>query len=53
MEIIEKSSPDLATKIQDMMFVFSDLLTIDSRGMQALIKELNTELLSLALKGSD
>jgi len=53
MEIIEKSSPDLATKIQDKMFVFADLLTIDSRGMQQLIKELNTELLSLALKGSD
>ena len=53
MEIIEKSSPDLATKIQDKMFVFADLVTIDSRGIQALIKELNTELLSLALKGSD
>jgi len=53
MEIIEKSSPDLASKIQDKMFVFVDLLTIDPRGIQALIKELNTELLSLALKGSD
>lgn len=53
MEVIEKTSPDLAMKIQDKMFVFADLLTIDSRGMQMLIKELSTDVLSVALKGSD
>ncbi|MDP2690584.1 MAG: flagellar motor switch protein FliG, partial [Deltaproteobacteria bacterium] len=53
MDVIEKASPDLAIKIQERMFVFADLLTIDPRGMQALIKELSTDLLSVALKGSD
>ncbi len=53
MDVIEKASPDLAIKIQEKMFVFADLLTIDTRGMQVLIKELSTDLLSVALKGSD
>lgn len=53
MDVIEKASPDLAIKIQERMFVFADLLAIDTRGMQALIKELSTDLLSVALKGSD
>lgn len=53
MEMLESSSPDLAAKVQDKMFVFADLLTIDSRGIQSLIKDLSTELLSMALKGSD
>ncbi len=53
MEIIEKTSPDLAIKIQEKMFVFQDLLGIDSRGMQLVIKELSGDVLSVALKGSD
>ncbi|MFQ5736015.1 MAG: flagellar motor switch protein FliG [Thermodesulfobacteriota bacterium] len=53
MDVIEKASPDLAIKIQEKMFVFTDLLIIDSRGIQVLIKELSTDLLSVALKGSD
>ncbi|MBI5454986.1 MAG: flagellar motor switch protein FliG [Deltaproteobacteria bacterium] len=53
MDIIEKASPDLAVKIQQKMFVFTDLLGIDPRGMQMIIKELSTDLLSVALKGSD
>ncbi len=53
MDVIEKASPDLAIKIQEKMFVFTDLLTIDSRGIQMLIKELSTDLLSVALKGSE
>ncbi len=53
MDIIEKTSPDLAVKIQEKMFVFMDLLGIDSRGMQLVIKELSSDMLSMALKGSD
>lgn len=53
MDIIEKASPDLAVKIQDKMFVFSDLLTIDDRGMQLIIKELGTDVLALALRGTE
>ncbi|MBI5810777.1 MAG: flagellar motor switch protein FliG [Deltaproteobacteria bacterium] len=53
MEVIEKASPDLAVKIQEKMFVFTDLLSIDDRGMQLIIKELSTDVLSIALKGSE
>ncbi|MEK7773587.1 MAG: flagellar motor switch protein FliG [Deltaproteobacteria bacterium] len=53
MDVIEKASPDLAVKIQEKMFVFSDLITIDDKGMQLIIKELGTDVLGLALKGSD
>jgi flagellar motor switch protein FliG len=53
MDAIEKSSPDLAVKIQEKMFVFSDLLGIDDRGMQQIIKELSTDVLTIALKGAE
>ena len=53
MEIIEKSSPDLAVQIQEMMFVFADLLTVDDRGLQQLVKELSNDVLTVALKGAD
>lgn len=52
-EAIEKSSPDLASKIQEMMFVFVDLLEVDDRGVQMILKELNTDTLSIALKGAE
>lgn len=53
MENIAKISPDTATRIQEKMFVFTDLLTVDDRGMQMIIKELNTEVLSVALKAAE
>lgn len=53
MDTIEKVSPDLALKIQEKMFVFADLMGIDQRGIQLIIKELSTDILSVALKGSD
>jgi flagellar motor switch protein FliG len=53
MGIIEKASPDIANSIQEKMFVFTDLLTLDDKGMQLIIKELTTELLTVALKGVD
>jgi len=52
-EYIDKSSSDLATKIQEKMFVFTDLLEMEDRAMQAILKEVDTENLSIALKGAD
>jgi flagellar motor switch protein FliG len=43
---------DLAEKIADQMFTFEDILTIDDRGIQALLKEVESETLVVALKGS-
>lgn len=53
MDVIEKASPDLAVRIQEKMFVFSDLMGVDDRSMQLIVKELSGEVLGLALKGSE
>ncbi len=53
MDAIEKASPDLAVKIQEKLFVFTDLLSLDDKAMQMIIKEISAEILSMALKGSD
>lgn len=44
---------DLSQRIQDLMFVFDDLGEVDDRGVQALLREVNNELLCVALKGAD
>lgn len=53
MGVIEKASPDLAAKIQDKMFVFADLMGIDDKGLQMIIKEITGDLLTIALKAAD
>jgi flagellar motor switch protein FliG len=40
----------LAEKLKKALFVFEDLVRIDGRGMQALLKEVSTDQLVLALK---
>ena len=49
---IREIDPDLAQKIMDKMFVFEDLLKIDNKGIQAVLKEVSSDALVLALKGS-
>lgn len=53
LERITEVDEDLATQIQDLMFVFDNLADIDDRGIQALLREVSTDLLVLALKGAD
>ncbi|MDB6059918.1 MAG: flagellar motor switch protein FliG [Verrucomicrobiaceae bacterium] len=53
MDSIKEIDEDLSTKIQDLMFVFEDLKSVDDRGIQALLREVSSEVLILALKGSD
>ncbi len=43
----------LGQKIQDLMFVFDNLLDVDDRGIQALLREVQSDSLVLALKGAD
>ncbi len=50
---IGESDSDLSTKIQDLMFVFDDLAEIDDRGIQALMREVNSEQIALSLKAAD
>ena len=53
LDSIKESDPDLATTIEDLMFVFDNLKEVDDRGIQALLREVSSEVLVIALKGAD
>lgn len=53
MESIKEVDEDLGTQIQDLMFVFDNLKDVDDRGIQALLREVSSEILIVALKGAD
>ncbi len=53
MEQMKEADEELAQKIQDLMFVFDNLIDVDDRGIQSLLREVNTESLLKALKGAD
>ena len=53
LEQISEIDEDLGTQIQDLMFVFDNLVDVDDRGIQALMREVSTDLLVVALKGAD
>lgn len=44
---------EIGTSIQDLMFVFENLIDIDDRSIQALLREISSETLIIALKGAD
>lgn len=50
--IVEVDS-ELAERIQDLMFTFESIVDIDDRGVQVLLREISTENLVTALKGTD
>jgi flagellar motor switch protein FliG len=49
---IREHDPDLAQKIQDQMFTFDNLLELDDRSVQLLLREVQSESLIIALKGT-
>ncbi len=51
-EEITKSDAELSQKLQDLMFVFDDLISIDDRGMQELLREIPGDKLIIALKAT-
>jgi len=52
MENVRSYDPELAQKIEDKMFVFDNLLDIDDRGIQLVLREVQSESLIVALKGT-
>lgn len=53
MESIKEVDEDMGTQIADLMFVFENLKDVDDRGIQAILREVSSELLITALKGAD
>jgi flagellar motor switch protein FliG len=51
-DAIREYDPDLAQKILDEMFVFENLIDIDDRSVQLLLREIQSDSLILALKGA-
>jgi len=52
LDYIREADNDLAQKIMDNMFTFDDLDKVDDKGIQALLKEVQSESLVVALKGA-
>jgi flagellar motor switch protein FliG len=52
LDYIREADAELAQKIQDNMFTFDDLNKLDDKGFQALLKEVQSDSLVVALKGA-
>ena len=50
MEGMESDHPDLAEEVRRLMFVFEDILLVDDKGIQSVLKEVDNDELCLALK---
>jgi len=50
LETLESEDPDLVEQIRRLMFVFEDILLVDDKGIQAVLKEIEQDELALALK---
>ncbi len=53
MEKIRKADEALGAKIEDLIFVFDNLVDVDDRGMQEILRQVPSDKLLLALKGTD
>lgn len=52
-ERIRETDEDLGQRVEDLMFVFENLLEVDDRSIQTLLREITSDSLVLALKGAD
>jgi len=53
MDSIAEHDQEMQEGISELMFVFDNLNDVDDRGIQALLREVSTDSLTLALKGAD
>jgi flagellar motor switch protein FliG len=52
-EAIQAEDAELGELIKDALFVFDNLLKVDDRGVQAILREVQADTLATALKGAD
>jgi len=50
---IEQADGEMHQKIKDLLFIFDNLLSVDDRGIQAILREVGSDSLALALRGAD
>lgn len=51
LEILETQDPSLAADIKNRMFVFEDIIGLDDKAIQSILREVDSKVLSLALRG--
>ncbi len=52
LEAMEETEPELVDEVRKLMFVFEDIIHINDRGIQQVLKEVDTKELAVALKGA-
>ncbi len=52
LEALEEDNPEIADEVKKLMFVFEDIILVDDRGIQSVLKEIDNKELALALKTS-
>ncbi len=50
LELLENEDPELVDQIRRLMFVFEDIMLVNDKGIQAVLKEIDNDELALALK---
>jgi flagellar motor switch protein FliG len=50
---IERADGEMHQTIKDLLFIFDNLLDVDDRGIQALLREVGSETLAIALRGAE
>jgi flagellar motor switch protein FliG len=49
---IERTDPTLAAEVRELMFVFDDLIHMDDRSLQEILRACDTRMIAMALKGA-
>jgi len=50
---IEQADGEMHGKIKDLLFIFDNLADVDDRGIQALLREVGSDVLAVALRGAE
>jgi flagellar motor switch protein FliG len=50
---IEKADGDMHTRIKELLFIFDNLMDVDDRGIQTLLREVGSDTLAVALRGAE
>jgi len=53
LKTVAENDENLSQQIQDQMFVFDNLIDVDDRSIQTLLRDISTDTLVIALKGAD
>jgi flagellar motor switch protein FliG len=53
LDSLEMKNPEVAESVRELMFVFEDVIQLDDRAIQRILREVETKDLAMALKGSN